>query len=123
MSRSGERIDALACACGALVLHARPECPACEGRLFPARVAARATLVASTVVRVNPTGTPYRLGVARVAGGARTLCVVEGAVRGNGRDRVRLERRDGRVYARAARARVSACNPAPPATRGDSRRG
>ena len=119
----GVRIDALACACGSVFLHPRSACPSCGGRLFPTRIRAAATLVASTVVRVNPTGAPFRLGVARTAGGASTLCVIEGEVRGHGHDRVRLVRRDGRFHAVAARARVSVCTPARSATPGASRRG
>ncbi|MDH3198678.1 MAG: hypothetical protein OEO21_10605 [Candidatus Krumholzibacteria bacterium] len=123
MTPGRARIDALACPCGGVVLHPRAACPGCGGRLSPTRIRAAATLVASTVVRVNPTGAPFRLGVAHAAGGASTLCVIEGEVRGHGRDRVRLERRDGRFHAIAARARVSERTPARSATRGASRKG
>jgi hypothetical protein len=82
------------------------------------RIPARARLVAHTTVRVNPTGVPYRLGVAVTDRGAATLCVIEGEIRGNGRDRVTLVERNGRFYARGARARVSR-SPAPPATDAD----
>ncbi len=65
-----------------------------------------ARLVLVTTVRVNPSGAPFRLGVAvERCGRARVLCVVEGAVRGLGYDRVVLEDRDGATVARPARRR------------------
>jgi len=65
-----------------------------------------AVLVLVTTVRVNPTGTPFRLGVAITRRGrARVLCRVEGRVRESGHDRVVLEERDGVVVARRARGR------------------
>ncbi len=65
-----------------------------------------AILVLVTTVRVNPTGVPFRLGVAVTrAGRARVLCRVEGRVRASGHDRVVLEERDGVVVARRARGR------------------
>lgn len=69
-------------------------------------IAGEATLVLVTTVRINPSGAPFQLGVAVTRSGrARVLCRVEGAVRGLGHDRVRLEERDGVVVARAARRR------------------
>jgi hypothetical protein len=54
-----------------------------------------------TTVRVNPSGVPFRLGVAVARSGrARVLCRVADAVRGSGYDRVVLEERDGVVTAR-----------------------
>ena len=65
-----------------------------------------ARLVLVTTVRVNPSGTPFRLGMAiERRGRARVLCVVEGAVRGLGYDRVLLEECDGVTVARPARHR------------------
>ncbi len=63
-----------------------------------------ARLVLVTTVRVNPSGTPFRLGVAVARRGReRVICVVEGAVRGLGYDRVLLEERDGIIVARRRR--------------------
>jgi hypothetical protein len=60
-----------------------------------------ARLVLVTTVRVNPSGAPFRLGVAiEGCGRARVLCVVEGAVRGLGYDRVLLEECRGVTVAR-----------------------
>ena len=65
-----------------------------------------ARLVLVTTVRVNPSGAPFRLGLAiERRGRGRVLCVVEGAVRGLGYDRVVLEERDGVTVARPARRR------------------
>lgn len=115
------RINALRCPRGRLYLYAHDICPCCGGRLTPVRIPSRARLVAHTTVRVNPSGVPYRLGVAVTASGAATLCVVEGEIRGNGRDRVTLVERGGRFHARGARARVSR-SPEPPASGADSRK-
>jgi hypothetical protein len=68
------------------------------------RLSSHAVLTLVTTVRVNPSGAPFRLGVAVTRSGrARVLCRVAGDVRGNGRDRVVLEERDGIVVARPAR--------------------
>ena len=53
------------------------------------------------------TGEPFRLGVAVTREGARTLCVVEGQVRGSGYDRVVLVREGVRYMALGAGVRVS----------------
>lgn len=70
------------------------------------RRARAATLVLVTTVRVNPTGVPFRLGLAIMRRGrTRVLCRVEGNVRGSGHDRVMIEERNGVMIARSARAR------------------
>lgn len=81
-------------------------CPECGARATPTRLSHDATLVLVTTVRVNPSGDPFRLGVAVTrCGRARVLCRVEGVVRGSGRDRVTLEENDGVVAARGRRTR------------------
>lgn len=121
MGRADAHLPALRCACGAVYLYPHDTCPRCGGALVPVRVRSEARLVSHTTVRVNPTGVPYRLGVAVTHSGASTLCVVEGAVRGNGRDRVQLVLRDGRYHALGARSRVTR-SPAPPSSDADSRK-
>lgn len=65
-----------------------------------------ATLVLVTTVRVNPSGAPFRLGLAILyRGRTRILCRVEGKVRGSGYDRVTIEERNGVMVARSARTR------------------
>jgi uncharacterized OB-fold protein len=97
-------LDARRCAHGHISLHFDPVCTLCGGRTEATRIRPDAVLELVTVVRVNPSGEPYRLGVAVTrAGRARTICRVEGAVRGLGTDEVVLERRDDMIVARATR--------------------
>jgi len=100
-------LQGFVCARGHASLVSADGCEQCGSTLRATRLAADATLLLVTTVRVNPTGAPFRLGVAVTrAGRARTLCVVEGPVRGNGNDAVRLEWRDGVWIARAVRVRA-----------------
>ena len=104
------------CHRGHVHLHVAARCPACGGRLQSVRVAPGARLIALTTVRVNPSGRPFVLGLAVTrCGRARTLCVVEGEIRGNGRDAVRLCNERGVIVARGLSVRGR--SPAPPATR------
>jgi uncharacterized OB-fold protein len=116
------RITARRCAEGTLYLHDHDTCPVCGSPLVGVRIPSAARLISHTVVRVNPSGEPFRLGVAVAAAGAATLCIVEGDIRGNGRDRVTLVLRDGRYHALAARARLSDRSRAPLSTGGDSQK-
>jgi uncharacterized OB-fold protein len=116
-----KHVDALRCPEGTLYLHDHDRCPSCGGALTRVRIPSTATLVSHTTVRVNPSGEAFGLGVAVTGGGAATLCIVEGNVRGHGRDRVRLVLRDGRFHALAAGARVSRSR-AQPSTRAGSRK-
>lgn len=104
--RVGRYVPAHRCKNGCLWLHAHDDCPDCGGPLDVVRVPSRATVVSHTVVRVNPSGAPVRLGVARTATGATTLCVIHGEIRGNGRDRVRLVFTGGRFHALAGGFRL-----------------
>jgi uncharacterized OB-fold protein len=99
--KSNRYIIAHRCRNGCLWLHAHEDCPHCGGRLTPTRIPNDAVVVSNTVVRVNPTGSPVQLGVARTSTGATTLCIIHGAIRGNGRDRVRLFMSGGRFHALA----------------------
>lgn len=106
MIRRRGGIAGVRCARGHVHAQAGAGCPECDAPTRPTRLAGAATLVLVTTVRINPSGAPFRLGVAVTRSGhARVLCRVEGAVRGLGRDRVQLEERDGVVVARAARVR------------------
>lgn len=121
MRARDRHLTALRCPEGKLYLHAHDRCPACGAPLTRVRIPSAATLVSHTTVRVNPSGEAFGLGVAVTGGGAATLCIVEGNVRGHGRDRVRLVLRDGRYHALAAGARVSR-SWGPPSTRADSQK-
>ena len=94
------------CGGGCLWIYPHEDCPNCGSRLAPVRIPSDATVVSHTVVRVNPSGAPVHLGVARTTTGAKTLCVIHGEIRGNGRDRVRLVSIDGRYHALARRSRL-----------------
>lgn len=97
-------LDAWRCEHGHVFLHPHHRCPSCGARLRAARVSPAARLLLSTTVRINPTGEPFVLGIAETESGrARTLCRVEGAVRGTGHDAVILERRGATVFARLRR--------------------
>jgi uncharacterized OB-fold protein len=104
--KEGRHIVAHRCANGCLWLYKHDDCPDCGLPLVATRIRSDATLISHTVVRVNPSGTPVRLGVARAAAGAMTLCIVHGEIRGNGRDRVRLVDIGGRFHALARGFRV-----------------
>ena len=101
------RLEARCCARGHLTLQPDPACTVCGERMRSVCIRPEATLELVTTVRVNPTGQPYQLGVAITrAGRARTLCRVEGRVRGLGNDAVVLERRGDVLIARPGRSRV-----------------
>lgn len=102
----GRTVVAYRCRNGCLWMYRHEDCPECGAPLAPTRIPDDATIISHTVVRVNPSGTPVALGVARTRAGATTLCVVRGRVRGNGRDRVRLVTVDGNFHALASGSRL-----------------
>jgi uncharacterized OB-fold protein len=106
--RTPRFITAYRCPTGCLWLHEHEDCPDCGGRLEPVRINNEANVVSDTVVRVNPSGSPIHLGVARTTTGATTLCIIQGQIRGNGHDKVRLVVRDGRFHALTGRPRQRA---------------
>ena len=98
------RLSAWRCDRGHVGLYADEACATCGERLRPVQIPADAVLELVTTVRVNPTGQPFQLGIAVTrAGRARTVCRVEGGVRGLGHDAVVLERRGDTIVARARR--------------------
>jgi len=99
--KSGRYVVAYRCGNGCLWLYHHDDCPECGNLLVPTRIPNRATVIAHTVVRVNPSGSPVHLGIAKTNSGATTLCILRGQIRGNGRDRVRLVAIDGRFHALA----------------------
>lgn len=105
--RPGRHVTAYRCPNGTTWLHEHDVCPCCERGLNRVRIPAEATLFSHTTVRVTPDGAPVRLGVAVTASGATTLCIIDGNIRGNGRDRVRLIFRDGKFYALGRGARLT----------------
>jgi len=92
-------ISVLECPTGHAYVYAHERCPACEQKLTAVSRAARCVLISHTTVRVNPEGAPVSLGVARLEGGAKTLCILEGEAPDGLDEPVRLYRKDGLFYA------------------------
>jgi hypothetical protein len=94
-------LPAWRCSRGHGSLHPDDVCTSCGEPLIACRILPDAVLELVTTVRVNPSGQPFQLGVAVTrAGRLRTLCRVEGAMRGLGYDAVVLERRGDVIIAR-----------------------
>jgi uncharacterized OB-fold protein len=68
------------CASRHAFFHDHPRCPRCGNELTAFAASPEATLVAQTMVRVSPSGTPFRLGIAAAQSGAKTLCLIADAV-------------------------------------------
>lgn len=112
----GRQLDARRCAHGHLSVQLDERCTVCGRAMRSLRIRSEAVLELVTTVRVNPSGEPFQLGVAVTrAGRVRTLCRIEGSVRGHGNDAVVLERRGDMIVARprrslSYRSRVPAAN-------------
>jgi uncharacterized OB-fold protein len=65
------------CATGHAFFYHHDICPTCGNTLRETQTSPDAWLVSSTTIRVNPTGNPLCLGLARVENGAKTLCIIE----------------------------------------------
>ncbi len=113
-------LDGWRCGKGHVYLYPHDECPRCALALVPTRLGSMARLRSCTTVRVNPSGAPFRLGIAVTDEGASTLCIVEGPVRGSGRDRVVLVKTDERFVARGRGWRTTENNRAQVASGEDS---
>lgn len=107
-ARPRRRIEAFHCRAGHLFLYRHGTCPTCGLPLSGMAISASAVLAAHTTVRVGPSGAPIRLGIARTRCGAATLCIIEGSIRGNGRERVMLVKVDNLFYALGTGNRLSA---------------
>ena len=97
MSQSRRQIAVRRCANGHAFLHAHECCTVCGEPLAITQEPATAVLVAQTIVRVNPTGDPYRLGIAKTPSGAKTLCRIDDDVPSTDGAAIGLERR-GDLY-------------------------
>lgn len=71
------RIPLHRCANGHEYFYRHARCPACDAPLEEGVVDGAAILAGYTTVRVNPSGKPFRLGLARIASGAATLCLID----------------------------------------------
>jgi uncharacterized OB-fold protein len=114
--RRTRRLDARRCAAGHVSMHRDELCSQCGRVMRTISIGSEAVLELVTTVRVNPAGEAFQLGVAVTrAGRVRTLCRVEGTMRGHGNDAVILERRGDTIVARPrrvvrARSRVRSAN-------------
>ena len=94
-----KQVDAYICATGHVVLVKQNVCPVCGGSLLARKHPTEATLTSQTTVRVSPTGSQFRLGIARLAAGGSTLCRIDDDVANEIGVLVSLVIRDGIFYA------------------------
>lgn len=87
------------CKRGHAFLRRHDACPECGRPLDTTLEDPGAVLVAQTVVRVNPEGCPFRLGLARAARGAQTLCIVGSDLPAEDGIRITLFVEDGLYHA------------------------
>ena len=92
------QIEVKVCGNGHAFVVADEVCEKCGAALQTTSDSARATVVARTVVRVNPSGNPFVLALARTTLGAQTLCIVDDDEVG---DEVELYQSEGRYRVRA----------------------
>jgi len=78
-------------------------CPRCAARLVQTEGPPDAVLVSHTTVRVSPAAAPFRLGIARVASGAQTLCIIDGEPGEGPEPEVVIEKRGALYFAKAKR--------------------
>lgn len=75
------------------------KCPVCSSKLAEIRRGPDATLVSHTTVRVSPTGSVFRLGLARTPDGAKTLCILGERLDPDRGDEVTIMEDNGLYYA------------------------
>ncbi|MFQ5512170.1 MAG: hypothetical protein ACE5EO_10005 [Candidatus Krumholzibacteriia bacterium] len=92
-------LDLYRCGAGHAFFSRHATCPVCTRAVAPFTDSARATLVGQTTVRVNPGGEPFRLGLAAVACGAQTLCIIDAAVGDGDGQHVMLREENGLYHA------------------------
>lgn len=95
MSSQASKIQIVRCKNKHVFFYPHDKCPICSNPLEGLSVDATATLVQQTVVYVNPSGAPFRLGLAMIECGARTLCRIDERVGNGTNELVRIERIDG----------------------------
>lgn len=75
-------------------------CPVCGSKLEGFESPPEGVLVGYTTVWVSPTGAPFMLGLARVACGAQTLCIIDGEIGTDPGEEIVIRTRDGVCHAR-----------------------
>ncbi|UCH85333.1 MAG: hypothetical protein JSW50_06495 [Candidatus Latescibacterota bacterium] len=88
--RHGEQVTVYQCNGGHAFFYPANSCPICGGVTHKTTADAKATLVSYTTVRVTPSGPRFRLGLAQIECGAKTLCIIDVGVN--------LENGTGLVY-------------------------
>jgi uncharacterized OB-fold protein len=83
---------------------AHETCPRCNAPTARTESPPDAILVSHTTVRVGPGRVPFGLGLARVASGAQTLCIIDGELGNDAEQEVVIEKRDALYYARPKRS-------------------
>jgi uncharacterized OB-fold protein len=87
------------CNSGHAFFVAHSHCPTCQCPLTESDVDNEAVLTSQTTVRVTPSGQPFRLGLARIQCGAKTLCLVGPDVPSDDDAPIVLALRDGLYHA------------------------
>ena len=98
----GKNLVLYACASGHVYFFRHDRCQECQRDLVEHSHEPHAVLVTQTTVRVSPTGSEFRLGIAEVDSRVRTLCIVEKDVTRREPVGVVLDYRDGIYYAKKA---------------------
>ena len=70
------RLTLYRCSASHTFFYPHTRCPVCSSDLVEVSREPAATLVSYTTVRVSPTGSAFRLGLARTPDGAKTLCIL-----------------------------------------------
>ena len=74
-------------------------CPICRSKLDEITREPHASLISHTTVRVSPTGSVFRLGIARTPDGAKTLCILGDDTDPDRNDGVIIVQENGLFYA------------------------
>lgn len=93
------------CGRGHAFFYAHDVCPICRSALDKITRDPHASLVSHTTVRVSPTGSVFRLGLARTPDGAKTLCILDDHTDPDRNDDVIIVQDDGLFYALPGRSK------------------
>lgn len=103
-SRSGNgELTIHRCGEGHAFFYPHGQCPVCGAATHTAARGPAATIISHTIVRVSPSGQAFRLGLAEISCGAKTLCIIDDGVELNAIDTggVLLYLTDGLYHARS----------------------
>ena len=93
------------CGRGHAFFYAHDVCPICRSALDEITREPHASLVSHTTVRVSPTGSVFRLGLARTPDGAKTLCILDDQTNPDRDDGVIIVQFNGLFYALPGRSK------------------